>query len=100
MSRYFRYALLYHRNLLSTGLVVSGALLFPVYVNGLRALPTEVLAKVCVMALIIGLHHRRPHNNAVFFMNMNLDVRYLLLTYLLLDTALFLLAACLVLILT
>ncbi len=97
MLRYLRYTLLYHDRLWAISLLVTCLLLVPVYIYGLGALPTQVLAKVFLTAILIGLWHRRPRNNAVFFLNMNVEVRNLLVLYLLLDTLCFLLAAWLLL---
>ncbi|PPK87091.1 hypothetical protein CLV84_0025 [Neolewinella xylanilytica] len=95
--RYLRYALLYHDRLIFPVLLLGALLLLPVYFSGLVALFIQCLANAILSAVLMAIHHRRTGNNAVFFLNMNLELWRLQATFLLLDMVAFLLLSCLIL---
>ncbi|WP_116108921.1 hypothetical protein [Lewinella sp. IMCC34191] len=91
------FALLYHRPIRVPTILFSLSLLIPVYVRGMVALPSMVMAKALLSVVMITVNHRRSPNHAEFFLNMRQWLPVLWGTYLALDLALYLLLATLTL---
>ena len=91
------FALLYHRPVRVPTILFSLSLLIPVYVRGLVALLSMLLAKSLLSVVMITVNHRRSPNHAEFFLNMRQSLPVLWGIYLAADLLLYLLLATLTL---
>ena len=87
------FTLLYHRPIRVPTILFSLSLLIPVYVRGLVALLSMLLAKALLSVVMITVNHHRSPNHAEFFLNMRQSLPVLWGIYLAADLLLYLLLA-------